>query len=116
VDRDEALTRADELVTVWMEQVKNQRGYVADGWKPADPTLRTDAVLRIADWLVKPLRPPVAPLVAFCNWCDDPEHPSPVHHPGMQVEHIIPEPECSCPGPPVFTDGCRVHDPRYAGR
>lgn len=24
---------------------------------------------------------------AFCNWCPDPQHPSPAHHPGGQPEH-----------------------------
>lgn len=25
--------------------------------------------------------------VKYCNWCDDPEHPDPVHHPDGTVEH-----------------------------
>ena len=89
MDRSEAIDKADELVTVWMEQVKNQRGYVADGWKPADPTLRTDAVLRIAGFLVGPPPRVVAPVqVEICHWCGDDGVPNPHHHPGGTPEHV----------------------------
>ena len=51
MNREEAIDKADALVSAWMEQVKNQRGYVHDAWKPADPAARTEAVLKIANFL-----------------------------------------------------------------
>lgn len=55
---EEALDKADRLVSTWMEQVKNARGYVHDKWQPADPKTRTDAVLRIAAFLLEHENPP----------------------------------------------------------
>lgn len=50
--REEALRLADQLVTDWAGQVKNERGYVHDKWAPVDLTARTEAVLRVAEWLL----------------------------------------------------------------
>lgn len=48
----EALAKADALVSEWTNQVKNERGYVHDKWSPVDLETRTEAVLRLADWLI----------------------------------------------------------------
>lgn len=52
LSRPEALEVANVLVTEWTGQAKNERGYVHDKWQPVDVTVRTEAVLRIADWLL----------------------------------------------------------------
>lgn len=54
MNREEAVDKANEIVAEWMDQVKNQRGYVHDKWQPADPAARTEAVLRLAEFLVRP--------------------------------------------------------------
>lgn len=54
MNREEALDKANQLVTEWMEQVKNARGYVHDSWRPADPAARTDAVIKLAEFLWEP--------------------------------------------------------------
>jgi hypothetical protein len=50
--REEALALADKYVTDWTEQTKNQRGYVHDQWTPVEVMTRTEAVLKVADWLL----------------------------------------------------------------
>lgn len=59
--REEALDKADALVTEWTEQVKNQRGYVHDKWSPVDLAARTEAVVRLAEFLLVPTGPLTAP-------------------------------------------------------
>jgi hypothetical protein len=62
--REEALALADKYVTDWTQQTKNQRGYVHDKWTPVEVQTRTEAVLRVADWLLSSGRlkpPPTAP-------------------------------------------------------
>jgi hypothetical protein len=61
VNREEAIDKASNLVTEWTDQVKNQRGYVHDKWSPVDLEARTEAVLRIAEFLLVPTGPLVAP-------------------------------------------------------
>lgn len=66
--RDEALAVADAIVTGWVGEVKNQRGYVADGWKPVDVATRTKAVLQLAEFLLEQattLVPPTPPATVF---------------------------------------------------
>jgi hypothetical protein len=91
MNREEAIDKADVLVSIWMEQVKNNRGYVADGWKPADPTLRTDAILRIATFLAGPPIRVVPPIQVgeevICHWCENDEIMKRHHHPGGTPEH-----------------------------
>lgn len=82
VDRETALTRADELVTEWTEQVKNPRGYVHDKWSPVDLDARTTATLRLAVFLLVPTGPLVAPAAA------PPDQP--------HADHFA----ADCPGPP----------------
>jgi hypothetical protein len=55
--RPEALEVANVLVTQWADQVKNERGYVHDKWQPVDLGQRTEAVLRVAAWLLEPTGP-----------------------------------------------------------
>lgn len=59
--REEALAAADQMVTEWTEQVKNTRGYVHDKWSPVDLAARTEATLRLAEFLLRPTGPLVAP-------------------------------------------------------
>jgi hypothetical protein len=61
VNRETALATADKIVAEWTEQVKNPRGYVHDKWSPVDLEARTRAVLRIAEFLLVPTGPLVAP-------------------------------------------------------
>lgn len=51
---------ADKYVTDWTEQTKNVRGYVHDKWTPVEVQTRTEAVLRVASWLLQGVL--VAPL------------------------------------------------------
>lgn len=51
--REEALALADQYVTAWTEQTKNSRGYVHDKWTPVEIQTRTEAVLRVAGWLLQ---------------------------------------------------------------
>lgn len=52
--REEALRLADEMVTDWSGEVKNARGYVADGYKSPALQDRCTAVLRVAEFLLGP--------------------------------------------------------------
>lgn len=54
MNREQALDKADAMVAEWMAQTKNARGYVHDNWKPADPAARTDAVIKLAEFLWEP--------------------------------------------------------------
>lgn len=62
--REQALAIADKLVAEWTGQVKNERGYAHDRWKPTDLGERTEAVLKLAAFLLVPSGPLVAPLKA----------------------------------------------------
>lgn len=57
--REQALDKANQIVAEWTGQVKNERGYVHDRWQPADPATRTEAVLRLAAFLLGPERLPL---------------------------------------------------------
>lgn len=52
MDRAEALTIANELVTDWTGQVKNQQGYVHDRWAPTSLRDRTEATIKLAEFLL----------------------------------------------------------------
>lgn len=69
--REDALNAADQMVSEWTEQVKNQRGYVHDKWSPVELEARTVATLKIALFLLTPTGPLVAP--ATHTHCIDPE-------------------------------------------
>jgi hypothetical protein len=68
---EEALDKANAIVTEWTAQVKNERGYVHDKWQPVDVATRTRAVTDLAGFLlshhaaqatlVRPLPSPPAP-------------------------------------------------------
>lgn len=98
MDRILALKAADELVSTWMEQVKNARGYVHDAWKPADPEARTDAVLRIAEFLTQPESRVVPPIdlshwrtaKQLCSECLQPVDESPNEGCMDQGQHAVP--------------------------
>ncbi len=52
--REDALKLANEVVTAWISNPPtNGRGY-ADGWKPPTVAERTEAVIKLADFLMVP--------------------------------------------------------------
>lgn len=52
MNRAEALELADKMVAGWTGQTKNERGYVHDKWQPTPLPGRTDAVLKLAAFLL----------------------------------------------------------------
>lgn len=55
--REEAIDKATEIVeTMGNKEPLNGRGYKIDGWKPPTATERTEAILRIAEFLTRPER------------------------------------------------------------
>lgn len=65
MNREEALAKADAIVTGWIaDPPKNGRGYVADGWKAPSLAERTEAVERLAGFLRAP-EPEVKPTISF---------------------------------------------------
>lgn len=75
MDRMEAIDKATEIVENLGKHENNSRGYKIDGWKPPTATERTDAILRIAAFLIGPSGTLRAPLPT-------------------------PHPEVDCPGSP----------------
>jgi hypothetical protein len=77
MNRDEALGKADALVSAWIaDPPKNGRGYVADGWKAPSLVERTEAVERLAMFLMQPDRPstnlvPPVPVTRLFGWAID---------------------------------------------
>lgn len=98
MERILALKAADEMVGVWMEQVKNGRGYVHDAWRPADPAARTEAVLQLAEFLMKPeptgrVVPPTPPSTRLlCSSCVQPLAEAPGHGCTDETDHRGPTP------------------------
>lgn len=72
--REWALDKASQLVDEWTAQVKNERGYVHDRWQPTPLRDRTEAVLKVAEFLLKPsgqLTPPLTsplPVATILGW------------------------------------------------
>jgi hypothetical protein len=61
VTREEALKLANIMITEWVGEKTNQRGYVHDKWQPTDLVARTEATVKLAAFLMTPLGPLVAP-------------------------------------------------------
>lgn len=59
MNREDALAKADRIVTEWTGQVKNERGYVHDKWQPVPIEDRTEAVLKLAEFLTDEPTPAV---------------------------------------------------------
>ncbi len=63
--RDEALDKANAIVAAWLaDPPKNGRGYIEDGYKAGSIEQRTDAVIKLAEflWDVAPETKLAAPL------------------------------------------------------
>lgn len=75
MNREQALDKANAIVAEWTGQVKNERGYVHDKWKPTEPSERVAAVLKLAEFLYE-TAPPSALLCGSCvqptSGCDTP--------------------------------------------
>lgn len=97
MNRAEALELADKLVERWVEAVKNNRGYIHDAWKPTDPEKRTDAVIKLAEFLMLPEPPPpfgtrlVDPVqvhTSLCTSCVQPRIEDPPQTCQAPDEHV----------------------------
>lgn len=93
MNREEALGAADALVTEWVGQVKNERGYVHDKWVPTPVEVRVEATLKVAAWLMAQDPVPVdrsAQVTTLFGWHEDGPSPTKTQYESARAFRLNP--------------------------
>lgn len=77
MNRAGALAAATAIVDKASQPVMNERGYKADGWKPPTLAERTEAIVKLAEFLMLPEPPEphgrlISPPQLLCDSCLQP--------------------------------------------